>query len=155
MSMLKNFLLYSICLLLLTGMSLFVVIYAGPCYIQTRTISTNELGCAGTYIGPDGACCPSIRNPIVTGTVRACGYSIVHNKVGIGTSGNKSSGYMSQGSTNRPCYTYLGCEATAPYWDGNLPFLQHMIFDCQVKIISPSSSTRLSFEPTGGACPGH
>jgi hypothetical protein len=130
-----------------------VVTCAGPCYVQTSTMDASELGCSEDTIGPGGAPCASIRNPFTSGTTVACGHTIISNQIGVGTSGNEASGYMSQGMVSRPCITFVGCEASSVYWDGNLPVLQHMVYDCNVTVRNPGSATHMSVEPTGAVCP--
>jgi hypothetical protein len=136
--------------MLFAGMTLLV--YAGPCYIQTTTIYSYQVGCYETTISPIGKYCPSFRNPFHDISEVTCAVGEVSEKLGRGTSGNQQRGKMSQGTRQRFCYTYKVCKAKLA-WNYNLPIGQHLYFNCSVISESFGYKKRSSFEPVGMDCP--
>lgn len=128
------------------------VVWAGPCYIQTLTVPASNMGCSETFVGPLGLGCPSLNrlNPDNVPSA-SCGFRIDTKSIGVGTSGNESSGRMSQGSIARKCYTYVSCTFSGPHFDVALPI--SMYYLCSESVTYPGSAEHSSIEPTGGSCP--
>ncbi|MDR1963170.1 MAG: hypothetical protein LBQ50_05280 [Planctomycetaceae bacterium] len=135
----------------LTFLGITILVYAGPCYIQTSVKSASEKGCHETFIGPDGQTCPSKKYASTNGIPTDCGYKIRENNFGIGTSGNEESGRMEQGSVTRSCYTYVSCKLIGPCFDA-FPLAEGMYYVCEIETESSTSATASSFEPTGADC---
>jgi hypothetical protein len=141
-------------IMLFAGMTLLV--YAGPCYVQTTTIYSYELGCYyESAIGPDGRSCPSLRNQYTGNGSKeyACQNGQSSNKLGIGTLGNQRTGKISHGIVSRSCNSHFVCMKTDPYILG-LP-LQSYFFDCNIdtESIHGGWKKHSSIEPVGENCP--
>jgi hypothetical protein len=146
-----------LCSLGVTVAGLSLVVYAGPCYIQTSTVSALQKGCSETFIYPTGQACPSIvfpnripKSPIPT----QCGCVTHHNWFGIGTSGNQPSGRMEQGSVTRPCFFSECCTLSGPHLAPGLPIADYIYYQCTSTGRQPGTATASSWEPTGADCPG-
>ena len=141
--------------MIVTGIG--IIVYAGPCYIQTSYIRASEKKCyPAQAILPIGQACPSILYPNREDDKRyptqcGAGYQREHY-LGIGTSGNERSGHMEQNSISRACYSRDFCKLSGPILDLGLPIVDYIYFRCDVDRTIPDSSTASSFEPTGADC---
>ena len=150
----KNVSMYLVlaCMLSMVVVGVTLVAYAGPCYVQTSTVSASQKGCYETFIGPSGQACPSKQYVNPSGVIPTdCGYRVNEKSFGVGTLGNERTGRMEQSNVSKKCYAYQGCSLEGPYFDA-LPLADGMYYLCNLKEEIPGSATALSFEPTGGDC---
>ena len=130
-----------------------LVVYGGPCYVQTSYMSATELGCSEDEISPPGASCPQVAISITQENASILGCRPTQNpfSIGVGTSGNESSGKMEQTVTSKICFYYNVCTQGIPYPMG-LPFADTMVYNCNLSHVAYGYATKTGIEPSGADC---
>jgi hypothetical protein len=138
--------------LAIAGLSL--IVYAGPCYVNTSTVlSASQKGCTEIWFGPDGLLCPGMTSLEGNGPFTSCAFRTIENTFNTGTSGNERSGRMEQGNVPRVCYSYLYCTLDGPRWVWfNFPVLGGMRYICEPFDSVDGNATANSFEAKGAHC---
>ena len=141
--------------LMIVGVSL--VVYAGPCYINTGTVMTaTQKGCSENWGGATGLSRPGmISLGDNEAPVTSCAFRRIEHVFHTGTSGNEQAGRMEQGYVTRACFSYQYCDLTGPEWVwGGWPLHPgSWVYKCIESSKVSGGATAQSWEAIGADCP--